>query len=377
MKGERHSLSSLARVRRRFSYTRLRQQRVVLALQRGTRSMPWSLRYCSPWTSCSSPPHMLTTPRRRFDRGATFTAPAPRDLLMWGVRVDICCAGGGDRRSRRAAAVVWATGGSAPPSLSLHPTPTAIVHLDFPHLHASPPLLPLPALRSLLAPPLSSPFLPSPLPSSLTCPSPALSPSCPMRPPRLPGCVAQRHATAPALLSSLLTPRRLAHLPAHPLLRSSPLSLSLPQRRGFASIPVPVDMSLSPDRVYRRPPVPMPRQPLSEDDELMWWDGTAPEPAFDRFDHIIQPSRALMLLVSALLLVVGGRHCSRRSVRPAEPTAHTAAKLPLRQPPHRTRRTRWCPTPSINRQLRHHTETPTYNHHHQARMGEGSERRRR
>ena len=127
-----------------------------------------------------------------------------------------------------------------------------------------------------------------------------------MRPALPLSSVARRYTHAFTPLSSALS--------AKPRLHSSPSSSSpsfsvfpsLFFRRGFASIKMPVDMSLSPDGVYRRPPVPMPRQPLSEDDELLWSDGTAPEASLDRFDHIIHPGRALALLLTALAVLLGG-----------------------------------------------------------------------
>ena len=105
---------------------------------------------------------------------------------------------------------------------------------------------------------------------------------------------------------SATRPASLPHLHRSLLPSSSPLPLSLFPRRSFAAIPTPVDRSLCPDGVYRRPPVPQPRAPLSEDDELVWHDGQAPEPVLDRYAHIIAPRRSLAQLVAAIVVVFGG-----------------------------------------------------------------------
>ena len=83
-------------------------------------------------------------------------------------------------------------------------------------------------------------------------------------------------------------------------------------------VATPVDRSaVSADGVYRRPPVPFPRAPLSEHDELVWHDGTAPEPCLDRYDHVIAPRRALAMLLSAIGLIYGGAYVVARVVNVA------------------------------------------------------------
>ena len=99
--------------------------------------------------------------------------------------------------------------------------------------------------------------------------------------------------------------------------RPSSLSSSL-SRRLFSSERIYVDWAHgSPDGVYRRVPVPMPRAPLAEDDELTWADGQAPEPVFDRYVDIIEPRTAVLYLVSALVLLVGGGSAVIRLIDPA------------------------------------------------------------
>lgn len=86
--------------------------------------------------------------------------------------------------------------------------------------------------------------------------------------------------------------------------RVNSLLLCVSQTRSFGSIPVPVGPR-APDNVYRRPNVPMPSAPLREDDELTWFDGQAPEPAFDRHTHI-KRSDALKQCLLMLTIVLGG-----------------------------------------------------------------------
>ena len=93
--------------------------------------------------------------------------------------------------------------------------------------------------------------------------------------------------------------------------------------RRFAAIPTPVDRSLCADGVYRRPPVPMPRAPLGEDDHLVWHDGQAHEPALDRYAHVIAPRRALAQCVAAIVAVFGGawaavRYADTQSWQPTQ-----------------------------------------------------------
>ena len=92
--------------------------------------------------------------------------------------------------------------------------------------------------------------------------------------------------------------------------RRSPASRAVPSvcARRFATQPVPLPKSPSPDGVYRRPGVPMPRGPMSEENELVWPDGQAPEPGLDRFTHTYmrKPLLAVATLVTALFVVVRG-----------------------------------------------------------------------
>jgi hypothetical protein len=73
--------------------------------------------------------------------------------------------------------------------------------------------------------------------------------------------------------------------------------------RSFGSIPVPIAAhGRDADNIYRRPETPVPTAPLSEDDELMWDDAQAPEPALDAYENIDEYS-ALKQLLGALLTV--------------------------------------------------------------------------
>ena len=125
----------------------------------------------------------------------------------------------------------------------------------------------------------------------------------------------------------------LSVLPSSLSSSSSSSSSSLPVLgsllcRHFAMVATPVDRSaVSADGVYRRPPVPFPRAPLSEHDELVWHDGTAPEPCLDRYDHVIAPRRALAMLLSAIGLIYGGAYVVARvvNVAPGSPRSRSSS----------------------------------------------------
>jgi len=90
--------------------------------------------------------------------------------------------------------------------------------------------------------------------------------------------------------------------------------------RGLTHIPVPVDRSprFSPDGIYRRPPVPLPQEPIPEDGELIWHDGQAPEPVFDRYNTVIPPYLALIQCIAA---VAGTYFITRTIVKWINPEA--------------------------------------------------------
>lgn len=80
-------------------------------------------------------------------------------------------------------------------------------------------------------------------------------------------------------------------------------SSSQHQCRGFSKHAIPIGPR-DPDNLYRRPETPIPTSPLSEDDELIWDDAQAPEPALDAHEDIDE-NQALKQLVMMITGVLG------------------------------------------------------------------------